>query len=186
MKTMPRMTAVMVVWRARVRPLSLEATLHMGRGKVSRLWTNPLKWVAEEATWPGLVGEGQHVISQTGVPGIVPVRLWEEGIEDMYGEVGPPGVELPALHLQGQPQGLAGDAHQDGVDEASGDGHGLEGLEGHLAPGHQEGRGRETLGERPEQPLEPRGVRVAVAGQAVDHQAAGVRAGHEVKYQGTK
>ena len=36
---------------------------------------------------------------------------------------------------------------------------------------------RQTLCDRPEQALEPRGVRVAVTCQAVDHQAAGVRTG---------
>ena len=95
----------------------------------------------------------------------------------------PSWVEVSTFNLKSKPQSLAGDAHEDCVDEPGGDGHRLQGSKGHLAASHQEGGGSQAFGDRPEKSLEPRWVWMTIAGQAVDHKTARVAAGDEVENQ---
>ena len=84
-------------------------------------------------------------------------------------------------YLARPPQGDARDAHEHGVHDPRGDGHGLEGVERLRAAGDEEGGGGQPLQEGPEQPLHPRRVGVAVGGEALDHEGAGVAGGDEVE-----
>ena len=93
----------------------------------------------------------------------------------------PSWVQVPAFHLERKPQCLASDAHEDRVDEASGNGHRLQCLQSHLASSHKKGGGSQTLGQCPKKSLESWWVWMPVAGEAVDDKAARVTAGDKVE-----
>mmetsp|Transcript_15818 Transcript_15818/g.40176 ORF Transcript_15818/g.40176 Transcript_15818/m.40176 type:complete len:287 (-) Transcript_15818:1597-2457(-) len=109
-----------------------------------------------------------------------------DGVHQVAVEDGAVAVEVAALLLQHVPQRGAEEAQDEGVRQPSEDGGGLDSGDRVLAARDQQRGGGRALGERPEHALRDGRVRVAVGGEAVDDEGAGVRGGHEVQHDASQ
>mmetsp|Transcript_4035 Transcript_4035/g.13164 ORF Transcript_4035/g.13164 Transcript_4035/m.13164 type:complete len:378 (+) Transcript_4035:1287-2420(+) len=106
-----------------------------------------------------------------------------EGREELVPEAVPVDVEVAGL-LHGEVQeGHAHVAQDEGIRKARDDGDRLQGAQGLVLAGLEEGVGRGSLGTGPEDALENRRGFVAVRGDRVDHEGPRVGRRHEVHQQ---